>query len=273
LIDYLFRLSARFREERFAQLAGSLSFTTLLSLVPIVAISVAVGNAVPWVGGLIGHLDNFIVDNLLPAQTGDVVAKYAYRFSRQASRLTTGGVLLLLLASVAMVFSIERAFNHLWRVRSPRPVVRRVIFYLVALFVFPLAAGAFLALSGILVKYATALTDQGSLGRYFLAQGSAWLLLWCLFSMLYYAVPAVQVRVRHAVLGAAVAAAGIIAAQRLFGYAIGQAGMYKTLYGAFAALPVFLVWLYLCWVIVLVGAVVAATFADRSRSRRSGSVG
>lgn len=268
MIDYFSRLLRRFREERFAQLAASLSFTTLLSLVPLIAVIIIIGNRLPWIGGLVGYLDNFIIDNLLPAQTGDVVARYAYRFSRQANRLTFGGAVLLLVASTALMFSIERAFNHLWRVRQPRSLAERVFLYTVAIAVFPLVAGGLLGISAFLVKAAIPLAGQREWAQYLAVHGSAGLLLWGLFALLYVAVPACPVRWRHALTGGAFAAVGVTAAQRLFGYAIDQASVYKTLYGTFSVLPIFLVWIYLCWAIVLVGALVAANFASPEVARR-----
>lgn len=269
MIDYFSRLLRRFREERFAQLAASLSFTTLLSLVPLIAVVIMIGNKVPWVGGLVGYLDDFIIDNLLPSQTGDVVARYAYRFSRQASRLTFGGAVLLLVAATALMFSIERAFNHLWQVKQARSIAGRVVLYTVTIAVLPLVAGALLATSAFLIKLAMPIGggDTAS-GSYLAAHGVAGCMLWGLLTGLYMAAPACQVRLRHAMTGGAVAALGVISAQRIFSYAISQASVYKTLYGAFAALPIFLVWLYLCWAIVLIGALVAANFSTVPARRR-----
>lgn len=268
MIDYFSRLFRRFREERFAQLAASLSFTTLLSLVPLIAVVIMVGSKVPWVGGLVGYLDDFIIDNLLPSQTGDVVARYAYRFSRQASRLTFGGAVLLLVAATALMFSIERAFNHLWQVKQARSIAGRVVLYTTTIAILPLVAGALLATSAFLIKLAIPTTGESGPNGYFAAHGAAAMMLWGLFTGLYVAAPACRVRLRHAMTGGAVAALGVISAQRVFSYAISQASVYKTLYGAFAALPIFLVWLYLCWAIVLVGALVAANFATVPARRR-----
>lgn len=273
MVDYFSRLFQRFREERFAQLAASLSFATLLSIVPLVAVVILIGNKIPWIGGVVGYLDNFIIDNLLPEQTGDVVARYAYRFSRQANRLTLGGAVLLLGASGALIFSIERAFNHLWRVTVRRSFASRLGLYVGAIAVFPLFAGAVLGATGTLVRYATPMATGNDGVTYVIVHGSAGLLLCGMFSLLYFAIPAAPVRLRGAIAGGAVAAMGIMAAQRLFGMAMNQASIYKTIYGAFSALPVFLVWLYLSWAIVLVGALVAANFspppAPRRKARRS----
>lgn len=268
MIDYFSRLFRRFREERFAQLAASLSFTTLLSLVPLVAVVIMIGNKVPWVGGLVGYLDDFIIDYLLPSQTGDVVARYAYRFSRQASRLTFGGAVLLLVASTALMFSIERAFNHLWQVRQARTIAGRIALYTIAIAILPLVAGGLLASSAFLIKLAMPLAGESESGRYIAVHSAAGLMLWGLFALLYVAAPACTVRWPHALTGGAVAAAGVMAAQRVFSYAISQASVYKTMYGAFSALPIFLIWLYLCWAIVLVGALVAANFGAATTARR-----
>lgn len=261
MIDYGIRLIRRFREERFVQLAASLSFTTLLSLVPMVAVIIAIGQTFPIFAAWVGQLDNFIIANLLPEKAGDVVASYAYRFSRQASRLTAPGLGMLVVASLVLMFSIERAFNQLWRTGKARSWGRRAVLYVFALFCFPLLAGAVLAVTGFVVGVATTLTDRDGWGRYLVAQGSALALLCALFSLMYFFVPAAKVRAWHAIVGGVIAAAGVTALQRLFTFGLGQVTVYKTLYGAFVALPIFLIWLYLCWAVVLVGALVAANFS------------
>ncbi|HSG24219.1 MAG TPA: YihY family inner membrane protein, partial [Azonexus sp.] len=125
MFAYFSRLISRFRQENFGQLAGSLSFTTLLSLVPFVAVVITVASAFPIFGVVVGYVDSFLIENLMPGKTGSVIAKYAAGFSVKAKKLSWIGLALLGITSMMLMFSIEKAFNHLWRVSKPRPFHQR----------------------------------------------------------------------------------------------------------------------------------------------------
>lgn len=271
MFKYVGRLVHQFGDEHFGQLAASLAFTTLLSIVPLVTLALIVASASPLFGALVSNLDGFLVDNLLPGKTGGVVARYTLQFSEKASRLTVAGVVVLVLTSFLLLSSIERAFNHLWKVRKPRPIFQRIRFYAVLLVVGPLAAGAVMTALSYAVTSSIGLLGEGASVRYFVLKVLAAALLCTFFAFLYYALPNARVRPLHAFIGGGIATAGIMASQRLFEYYLSNFGTYTKIYGAFAALPIFLVWLYLCWVIVLVGAVVVANF--RPGSSRAGASG
>lgn len=265
MFSFISRLLRRFREEKFTQLAASLSFTTLLSIVPLVAVLLAIASIFPFFGSLLGQIDNFLVSNLLPGKTGGVVAKYTYQFSQKASRLTVAGLVILAVTSLMLMSSIEKAFNHLWRVGKPRALVQRLALYGAVMVLGPLVAGALLAVSSFVISKSLGLFDEPLWLRQTLLKGLATFMLCAFFTFLYYAVPNARVQLRHALIGGALATAGVAGLQRLFEYYLLKFPAYTLIYGAFATLPIFLLWTYLCWAVVLVGALVVANFDPPQR--------
>lgn len=257
---YLRRLWQRFRDEHFGQLAASLSFTTLLSLVPLVTVVVTLSSSLPLVSHFLANLDAFFIDNLLPTKSGAVIAQYTLAFSAKASRLTYAGSGILVVTAYLLLFSIERAFNHLWQVPRPRPWWQRVWRYAVVLVLGPVVAGALLVTTTQALSLSLGFFDESAAIRRLLGKSLAIALLCALFAFIYYAVPNARVRPRHALLGGALAAVGILGLQRLFELYLLLFPTYAKIYGAFAAVPIFLVWLYASWVVVLLGALIVATF-------------
>lgn len=270
MFAYLARLVRRFREENFPQLAGSLAFTTLLSLVPFIAVALVVASAFPAFGMVVGYVDNFLLENLMPGKTGGVVAKYMGGFSEKARKLTLAGIVMLLATSLLLMFSIEKAFNHLWRIRKPRSLVKRIGLYVMVVACGPAVAGAIIASLTYAVTLSLGFFNEPLWVRQFLFKSLALTMLCAAFTLLYFAVPNTRVRLRHAFLGGVLATAGIAAIQKLFELYVVKFPSYTVVYGAFAVLPIFLLWIYLCWVIVLLGALVVANFAPM-HSRQIGA--
>ena len=268
MFAYFSRLVTRFRQENFGQLAGSLAFTTLLSLVPFVAVAVAVASKFPIFNSVVGYVDNFLIDNLMPGKTGNVIAKYAAGFSQKAMKLSWIGLALLGMTSMMLMFSIEKAFNHLWRVSKPRPFHQRVGLYLAIVVLGPLVAGAVIGSMTFAVTTSLGFFNEPQWVREFLLKSLALLFMCAFFAFLYYAVPNAKVKPLPAVLGGVLATAGITAIQRLFELYVIKFPTYALVYGAFAALPIFLLWIYLCWVVVLVAALVVSNFKSASVTRK-----
>ena len=269
MFAYFGRLIENFRKENFPQLAGSLAFTTLLSLVPFVAIVITIVSTFPVFQSVVGYVDNFLIDNLMPGKTGSLIAKYMSGFSVKAKKLTLVGLGMLLLTALLLMFSIEKAFNHLWKVQKSRAILHRLGLFLVMVIVGPIVAGAVIATLTFAVTVSLGFFNEPLWVRQMLLKGLALVVLCCFFAFLYFAVPNAKVRPLHAFIGGAVATAGIAGIQKLFELYVIKLPTYSMVYGAFAALPIFLLWIYLCWVIVLIGALVVASFrpgaARRSR--------
>ncbi len=266
--DLFLLLLNRFNDNRCPQVAGSLAFTTLLALVPLVTVAIALFSNFPGFADLGTSLKLFLLENLLPERAGQIITTYALQFSEKAAGLTLIGTAILVVTALMLLSTIERVFNQIWGVHQPRPLLYRIAVYWFALTLGPLVLGGSVFASGYLVSASMELVDHAP----WLGEMSARLLppvmLGGLFSYLYFAVPNHPVRPLHALAGGVAAAVVFLVMQRAFGVFIARFPTYTLVYGAFAALPIFLVWLYLSWVIVLLGALITATlpsFLERTR--------
>lgn len=248
-----------FRDEHFGVLSASLAFTTLLSIVPMVSVTLAVASTLPIFDQWVGHVDRFLIDHLLPAKTGGVITKYTLQFSKKATKLTVVGLGVLLLTSLMLFTSIEKALNHVWRVKTPRPFFQRLGRYSLIILLGPLVLGAVLTASTFAITASFGwISDSGAL-RQTALKGLSFLMISGFFAFIYYALPNAKVRIRHALLGGVLAASGLLIIQRILEWYVAGFASYTLIYGAFSAIPIFLLWLYLSWAVVLACALVTAS--------------
>ncbi len=262
LPDFVARFVARFREERCAQAAASLAFTTLLGLVPLLAVALVLISKFDLFSGLGEALRAFLLANLLPEKAGKVIAAYALQFSQKAGRLTAIGTALLAATAILLMLSVDRVFGQIWRIKRPRPLLRRIAVYFGALVLGPIALGASIALTSYLVTASLGLVNEPKWVTDLALKTLSVALLAVLFAALYHFVPNRPVQRRHAIVGGVTAALGFALAQRLFALYVAKFPTYTLIYGAFATVPIFLVWLYLSWLVVLVGALVTALLGE-----------
>ncbi len=256
--EFAVHLFARVREDRLAQVSGSLTFTTLLALVPLLTVTLTMFSAFPVFAGFAGAIRAFILENLIPAASGRVITVYMEQFAENAGRLTTAGLAILGVAAVMMMLTIDRTFNTVWRVPKPRPLVSRLLIYWGALTIGPLLIGASLSLTSWMVALSLELTrDIGWAGVVVLKMVPI-MLTSAAFAFLYRTVPARSVDVNDAVAGGMVAGLLFEGMKAAFGAYLRQVPTYKLVYGAFASFPIFLLWIYFSWLIVLVGAELTA---------------
>jgi membrane protein len=239
------------------QTSAALAFTTLLSLVPLVAVVLEVADRVPYFDLLLSRLQQLLRDMLLPSSAAGAIAGGIGRYSHQAQHLTIVGLLFLGLTAFMLLHTIERAFNHLWRV-EPRPLAARLGLYVFVMAVWPFILGAIALTISLAVTASLGIGEWPGWSRLLLSKGASALLLCLFFAFLYYAVPNARVARRAALAGGAFAALAVVAMQKLFELYLGASDVYKSIYGALAALPIFLVWLQLSWAIVLFGGLLAA---------------
>lgn len=252
---------ARFKADRGPQVAASLTYTTLLSLVPIVTIALTVFSAFPVFSELMAQLKVFLLTTLVPQSAGKIITVYMQQFSEKAARLTMVGIAFLGVTAYLLLHTIELAFNTIWRVRKPRPLLQRFAISWAVLTVGPLLMGASLALTSYLVGLSFGWgTHLPAIGVTVLKLAQVMLAV-AAFSMLYLLVPYRYVPVSHAVAGGVLAGALFEAMKLGFTFYITQFPTYKLVYGAFAAVPIFLLWIYLSWLVVLAGAEITATLA------------
>jgi membrane protein len=257
-LDTLRTLYQRFREDHLGLTAGSLTFTTLISLVPLVTVTLAVFTAFPIFSRFQSSLQQYFLQSLVPDNIARPVMQALTQFAGQASKLGSVGLVVLGITALALMFTIDRTLNGIWRVPKPRPLAQRVLVYWAALTLGPLVLGASLSLT----SYALTVS-RGWVGG--LPGGVEWLLGLLEFALLavgmaalFRYVPNTHVRWSHALSGGLFVGLGIEGAKRALGWYLGLVPTYSVMYGAFATVPILLLWVYLSWVIVLLGAVVAA---------------
>ncbi len=260
LRDFARLLAERFMAVRCFEVAGSLTYTTLLAIVPLVTVTIAFFSHFPAFEELGTALNAFLQINVLPERAGQIVTAYALQFSEKAAQLTLIGTAMLIVTVLLLLHTIEGVFNDIWGVRHSRPVVTRLAVYWVALTLGPMALAGSIFATGQLVATSVAWVGGGRHVGMFTATVVPVTLLGALFSFLYFAVPNHPVRALHALIGGFSAAVAFVLMQRLLGMFIVLSPTYTLVYGTFAALPIFLLWLYLSWAVVLLGAILAATF-------------
>jgi membrane protein len=251
-------LGERFREDRLGLTASSLTFTTTMALVPFFTVALAVFTAFPVFGKLQGALQTWLVQSLVPDAIARQVLGYLTQFAGKASRLGALGLAVLLITALALVLTIDRTLNSIWRVKRRRPLGQRVLVYWAVMTLGPLLLGASLSISSYLISASRGLVTAMPGGVQLLLDVIQFFLLAAGLAALYLFVPNTPVRRSHAWAGGLFAATGIELARWLLALYIGKVPSYSAVYGAFATVPILLVWIYIAWVIVLWGAVIAA---------------
>ena len=251
-------LRERFREDRLGVTAGSLAFTSLISLVPLLTVGLAIFSAFPMFERLEPMLQKWLIDSLIPDNIARQVSAYLFKFADKASRMGWVGALILLVTALAMVLTIDRKLNDIWRVRQLRPLPQRVLVYWAVLTLGPLLLGGSLSLSSYALSASRGWVGGMQGGMLLLLDVLEFLLTVGGLAALYRFVPNARVHWGHALVGGLFVSLGLEGAKRLLAWYLVKVPTYSVVYGTFATLPILLVWLYVAWVILLLGAVVVA---------------
>ena len=251
-------LRERFREDHLGLTASSLTFTTILALVPFITVALAVFTAFPIFGKLQGALQGWLVSSLVPDSIARQVLGYLTQFAAKASSLGVVGFSFLLATALALILTIDRTLNNIWRVRRLRPLGQRVLIYWAAITLGPLLLGASLAVTSYVMSASGGLVKRLPDGVQLLFDSLQFVVLAGGMAALYHYVPNTPVKWRHAWAGGLFVAVCIELAKKVLALYLGKVPTYSVVYGAFATLPILLVWIYVAWVIVLLGAVVTA---------------
>jgi len=261
LIEFARMAWRRFDEERCLQIASSLTFTALLAIVPIITVALTMISAFPVFGELMQHVEQFLVANMLPESAESIVA-YTEKFADNAARLTAVGILFLFVTAMIVLQTIDRALNQIWRVPRPRSTVQRIFIYWALLTVGPILIGASLSLTSWLVSQSLGLVKDVPRAGEALLKVVPILLTGCAFALLYITMPNRRVLVRDALSGGFLAALAFEGMKHAFALYITEFPTHKVVYGAFASVPIFLMWIYFSWLVVLFGAVAAAVMPE-----------
>ncbi|MDH3466546.1 MAG: YihY family inner membrane protein [Gammaproteobacteria bacterium] len=256
------RLPRRFVRDRCPRIASALSFTTVLAMVPLLIVVFSMLSTFPVFEGWFHRLEEFVYGNFVPA-AGETIQASVSGFVAQAGKLTVFGLVFIAATAIALLATIEDAFNDIWRVRRGRAVMQRIVVYWAVITLGPLLIGASLSITSYVMSLPL-VDGQPVLSR---ARSLVLAILpfvfgFCAFLLLYLAVPNKSVRFRDALVGAVLASFVFELIKRGFAYYILTFSNYEAIYGALAAVPIFLIWVYLSWLIILIGAELAAACGE-----------
>lgn len=232
--------------------AAALTYQTLFAVVPLVTVFYMLISVIPASQGMESQIENYIFTNFIP-ETGAVVQEYLHDFSDQARNLTAIGVLFLAVTSYLMLSTIERALNEIWHVEEIRKGMQKFLLYWAVLSLVPFLLIFALAITGLIfsLPLVEGMAETASSLR--LVTIIPWMLSALVFSAIYAAVPNCKVSIKHALIGGVITALAFEIAKNLFVMVMSR-GSWQVIYGAFAAVPLFLFWIYLSWNILLGGA-------------------
>jgi membrane protein len=251
-------LRERFREDRLGLTASSLTFTTTIALVPIITVALAVFTAFPMFAKFQDVLQKWLIESLIPDNIARQVLGYLTQFAGKASKLGVAGVAVLFSTALALIFTIDRTLNSIWRVRKARPWGQRVLVYWAAITLGPLVLGVSLTATSYAVSASKGVVGGMPGGVQLLLDVLQFFLMAGGMAAMYHYVPNTLVKWGHAWAGGLFVSAGFEVAKKLLSLYLSKVPTYSMVYGAFATVPILLIWIYVAWVIVLLGAVITA---------------
>ena len=259
---FAYRVAGRLRDVDLARAAGSLSFTTLLAIVPLFTVAFAFVARFPLFQDWLAALEQFLLRHMLPFAGAAQIRAHVIGFAEQAVRLTGISIALIGVTAALAVATVEREINAIWGIRRGRSLPTRIVVYAVGLTAGPALLGASISITTWLVAHSIAVVPLRRTVGAQIVQALPLLFSTAGLTLLYKGVPARHVPLVPALVAGALAAAVFEAAKHAFAWYLKGMSSYEAIYGALAVLPIFLVWVYCCWLIILGGAAVCATIAE-----------
>ncbi|WP_237049634.1 YihY family inner membrane protein [Solilutibacter oculi] len=250
----------RFLDDRLFEAAGALAYTTAFAVVPLSFVVFGVLSAFPGFDRWTDALGDYIFNNFVP-RAAEAVKTYLLPNRETKLQMTTAGVIALIVSLLVTLTSVESIFNRIWRVPTARPKFSRFLVYWTVMTLGALLAATSLALSTRLFALAIFETTAGRWLEQLMLRGTPVLIEVACFTLLYRVVPHRTIKWRHAFAGAILAALAFDLIKWALGFYFGHSETYKNLYGALALAPIFLLWIYLGWASVLLGASFAASLS------------
>ena len=263
----------RLRGVGLARTAAALSFTTVLGLVPLFTVAFVYVAGYPLFDRWLQAFERFLVRHLVPG-SGAAIRPYLDEFTAKAANLKGIGIAIVVVTAVFLIATVEHEINAIWGTREPRSLFRRLIVYGLGVTVGPLAIGSAVYSTNWLLEASLAaeLVSQPAVSA--IAAPVAIGLATLFFTLLYAVLPARRVPLHLALAGGLVAALAFEGAKRGFVLYVASVPTYQRVYGAVAVLPLFLIWIYVSWIVVLFGAAVTATLVEGPpRTRAEGTRG
>ncbi len=254
----LLTLRERFREDRLSLIASSLTFNTLIALVPSVVMGLAVFTAFPMFAKFQDVLQKWLIESLVPDSIARQVLGYLNQFAGHAKRLGFAGFVVFIGSALMLVFTIDRTLNTIWRVRTPRPLAQRLMIYWSTMTLGPLLLGVSVTMTSYALSASRGVVGglPGGVGllidvvQFFVLAGGV--------ALMFRYVPNTHVRWNHAWMGGVFVSLGLELAKKAVTVYLSSVPTYSLIYGAFATVPILLFWIYLAWLIVLLGAALTA---------------
>ncbi|WP_019215094.1 YihY family inner membrane protein [Legionella tunisiensis] len=243
--------------------ASALAFASLLAVVPLMSVGLAILSSFPVFQGLAQPAQDFIFDNFVPA-TGKVVQNYLQQFTTQVSKLSIWGVMFLFVTAILVMVTIEGTMNKIWRVSSPRKGVAALLLYWAILSLAPLFLGLSVVISSYVISIPLLKAHHAPL---ILLNTIPFVISLTGFTFLYVIVPNCAVKFRDGFWGGVIAALLFESAKQGFAYYLTRYDTYQLLYGAFATVPIFFIWVYWVWIITLLGAEISYALAVHHQRR------
>ncbi len=256
----------RIDEDNCFQAAAGLTYTTLLALVPLFAVVLSVSTAFPAFEDWIEALQQFVMRNFLPDTGRRLIREQLTEFAENATQLTVVGLVFLGVTSISLIYSIDETFNQLFRVSQRRRPVRRVLLYIAALALAPLLVGASVSITTWFVGESLGLLGQPHWVSIGVLRLVPYVFTCAAFTLVYYLLPNRKVPLRHAVTGGLLAAMAFEVAKLGFAMYVRYFPTYTLIYGAFAAIPIFLLWIYISWLVLVIGATITAVLPQYDRA-------
>lgn len=262
IYQYIDRMIRKFVNDACFTRAAALAYTTLLALVPLMTVSLALLSAFPVFQDGAQKIQDFVFSNFV-AGSADIIQQHLQSFVDSARHLSPTGLFFLVITAIMMIFNMESDFNAIWRVKKRRHGVSAFLIYWGVLTLLPISVGVGIAVSTNLA----ALPLVVEMGEFLdiktmLLRCLPNLITWMSFTILYVTLPNCVVKIRHAIWGGLVAMILFSWAKFGFSWYLINFPSYELLYGALATIPIFLLWLYMTWLIILFGAVVAYVIAN-----------
>lgn len=253
-------LSRRVLDDNVFEAAGALSYTTAFALVPVSMVVFGVLSAFPVFESLSDQLSTYIFTNFVPS-AAFAVEKELRELASNAGKLTAVGVVALVVSLMVTLHGVEAAFNRIWRVKAARPRFGRFLVYWTVLTLGSLMAAASLAISARFFALSVFDTQAGDAIENVMLRLSPMLIELVAIATIYRVVPHRTVKWRHAFAGALLATALLEAVKWALGAYLGSFGAYANVYGTLAFVPLFLLWIFMTWVAVLLGASLASSIS------------
>lgn len=252
----------RFSSVRVPEMAANLTYTTLLALVPLLTIMLVMLTALPIFGDVSEAFMRFVHETIVP-QSAASISAYLNDFHQHAGKLTSISLIAMTATSLMLVHTLDTTFNRIWQVRQQKPLWLRIPIYFILLILAPLFIGASITASAYFLHLK--LLHQVPLFAGSLKWGIQFLIDTLLFYLTFRLVPNCFVASKIALLGALLTSLFLELAKTGFGWYVQHLGNFELIYGAFAVIPIFLLWLHALWLIILSGAVFTASLSEWSR--------